>query len=214
MNVAETYARDGFVHLPDFLPSKVARAFLLQLREDIKNVPRSALEKEHGLLKRSAIELYGFHYTPLITFLWGMTPAIEAMLGKPLLPSYSYFRIYRKGDVCRVHSDRPSCEVSLSLTVAYGEDAPWALDMGTDHLPEPKPVVADDFEGADYASVLMSPGDAVLYQGVHRRHGRVTPNPNSWSAHAFLHWVDPEGPYRDYQFDGRAVPEDVRFSMG
>ena len=213
MRAAESYARDGYVHLPHFLPPKVARAFLVQLREDIKNVPRAALEKEHALLRRGALELYGFHYTPLLTLLWGMTPAIEALLGTPLMPSYSYFRIYRRGDVCRVHSDRPSCEVSLSLTIAYGEDKPWALDIGTDPLPDPRPVVSDDFEGAGYRSVPMAPGDAVLYQGVHRRHGRITPNPNNWSAHVFLHWVDPEGPYREHQFDGRAVPEAVRFSM-
>ena len=214
MSVKEQYEREGHVLLPRFLPVEVARAFLLQLREDVKKVPREALEKNHALLKRSAIELYGFHYTPLITFLWGMTPAIEGLLGKKLLPSYSYFRIYRQGDVCRVHSDRPSCEVSLSLTLAYGDDRPWALDMATDHLLDPQPVVVDDFEGADYHSVLMAPGDAVLYQGVHRRHGRITPNPNSWSAHAFLHWVDPDGPYSDKRFDGRPVPEEVRFSFG
>jgi hypothetical protein len=213
MSVAETYQRDGYVHLPRFLPNKVGQAFLLQLGQDIKNIPRNVLEKNHSLLKRSAIELYGYHYTPLLTLLWGMTPAIEVLLGRPLLPSYSYFRIYRQGDVCRVHSDRQSCEVSLSLTLAYGDGKPWALEMATDHLAEPKPVVTDDFGGEPYQAVLMAPGDAVLYQGVHRRHGRVTPNPNSWSAHLFLHWVDPEGPYKTFQGDGRQVPEQVRFSL-
>ena len=40
-----------------------------------------------------------------------------------------------------------------------------------------------------------------MYQGVHHRHGRLDPNPNAWSAHLFLHWVDPAGPYRDEAFD-------------
>lgn len=211
MSVAESYEREGYVLLPHFLPPKVARALLFQLRGDMQNMPRNALEKNHSLLKRSAIELYGYHYAPLITFLWGMTPAIEGLLGKPLMPSYAYFRSYRRGDICRVHSDRPSCEVSLSLTLAYGEDKPWALDMATEHLPEPRPVVSDNFAGEEYRAVMMAPGDAILYQGVHRRHGRVAPNPNNWSAHLFLHWVDPEGPYRDFQFDGRAVPDNVSF---
>jgi hypothetical protein len=48
----------------------------------------------------------------------------------------------------------------------------------------------------------MEVGDAVLYQGVHHRHGRMTPNPNGWSAHLFMHWVDQDGPYRDQAFDG------------
>jgi hypothetical protein len=47
----------------------------------------------------------------------------------------------------------------------------------------------------------MSAGDAVMYRGVNHRHGRLDPNPNSWSAHLFLHWVDPNGPYADHAFD-------------
>jgi hypothetical protein len=59
----------------------------------------------------------------------------------------------------------------------------------------------------------MKVGDAVLYQGVHHRHGRTTPNPNTWSAHLFLHWVDREGPYRDHAFDGKGDPPRVDFSF-
>ena len=40
----------------------------------------------------------------------------------------------------------------------------------------------------------MEVGDAVLYQGVNYAHGRITPNPNAWSAHLFLHFVDRNGP--------------------
>jgi len=60
--------------------------------------------------------------------------------------------------------------------------------------------------------VSMKPGDAVLYEGVHHRHGRTDPNPNRWSAHLFLHWVDRDGPYRDHAFDGRA-PAGVDFQF-
>jgi hypothetical protein len=28
------------------------------------------------------------------------------------------------------------------------------------------------------------------------------PNPNGWSIHLFLHWVDRDGPVRDQAFDG------------
>ena len=58
-------------------------------------------------------------------------------------------------------------------------------------------------------AVAMAAGDAVLYQGVHHHHGRVTPNPNRWSAHLFLHWVERNGAYADYAFDGQRPPAEV-----
>ena len=47
----------------------------------------------------------------------------------------------------------------------------------------------------------MQPGDAVLYRGIDRRHGRTSPNPNQWSAHLFCHWVAADGPYRHLAFE-------------
>jgi hypothetical protein len=41
----------------------------------------------------------------------------------------------------------------------------------------------------------------------------MTPNPNGWSAHLFLHWVDREGPYREHAFDGNVTSAPVNFSF-
>ena len=59
----------------------------------------------------------------------------------------------------------------------------------------------------------MQVGDAVAYQGVDFRHGRTAPNPNRWSAHLFLHWVDPDGPHKDQAFDGKGIQEPVDFTF-
>ena len=63
----------------------------------------------------------------------------------------------------------------------------------------------------EMSSVPMQPGDAVLYQGVHRHHGRTTPNPNRWSAHLFLHWVARNGPFSGEAFDKQLPPARVDF---
>jgi hypothetical protein len=70
---------------------------------------------------------------------------------------------------------------------------------------EPSSRVEEDFGSEPFSSVRMEIGDAVLYQGVRHRHGRMKPNPNAWSAHLFLHWVDRNGPYKEHAFDGRPV---------
>ena len=59
----------------------------------------------------------------------------------------------------------------------------------------------------------MQVGDAVLYQGVDFAHGRTRPNPNAWSAHLFLHYVDRNGPHADHAFDQKLRPERVNFSF-
>ena len=89
-------------------------------------------------------------------------------------------------------------------------DRPWPLEIGHTSQ-EPSARVEEGWDEA-HSAVPMQVGDAVLYQGVHHRHGRTMPNPNRWSAHLFLHWVDREGPYRDQAFDGNA-PAKVDFSF-
>jgi hypothetical protein len=213
MSAAEAYRQNGFAHLPGFLPVPVANALLEQVHADVRKlgIDWATLEQQPSVLRRGAPAVHGYHYPPLITFLWGMTPAVSALTGCALIPTYSYLRIYRRGDICRVHADRPPCEHSLSLTLAYGDGVPWPLELGGTALPGPMPHVSDDFGDEPSSAVTMQPGDAVLYQGIHRRHGRTTPNPNGWSAHVFLHWVDPAGLYADQAFEGRTVPEPQRY---
>ena len=141
-------------------------------------------------------------------------PAITALVGYDLLPTYAYFRMYRAGDICRVHSDRYACEHSVSLLLAASSEAAWPLEVGSQHIESPRERADADFGDEPYSSVDMRPGDAVLYQGVHRLHGRMMPNPHAWSAHLFLHWVDPKGPYAEQAFEGHKIPAMETLAMG
>jgi hypothetical protein len=214
MQVTGNYHQDGYAHLEGLLAPEVAAAFMAALKQDVgpRPIALSTVKDHVNLLNRPAFEAYGFHYKPMIFFLWGLTPIVSEIVGRALLPTYDYLRIYRAGDVCKVHCDRLSCEHSLSLTLAYSDDRPWPLEIG--HLSQPPSArVEEDFGGEASSAVAMKVGDALLYQGVHHRHGRTTPNPNRWSAHLFLHWVDREGPYRDQAFDGNGIPPKVDFSF-
>jgi hypothetical protein len=138
-------------------------------------------------------------------FHWGLTPALKEVCGADLLPSYSYFRMYVGGDICRVHSDRPASEFSLSLTLAYSDGLPWGLSVGTRPVAKHDPDwVEDDFGDEPFATFVTNPGDAVLYPGSARRHGRLEPNPNKWSAHLFLQWVTRGGPNEHLAFERSA----------
>jgi hypothetical protein len=214
MEVVGNYHEDGYAHLKGLIPPQVAQAFLQGLKQDMQPglIPLSRVKEHPNLLQRPAFEIYGHHYKPMLYFLWGLTPIVSSLVGQDLLPTYDYFRVYREGDVCRVHSDRLSCEHSLSLTLDYSDGETWDLQLGKERV-HPSSKVDDDFGREPYGSVSMAVGDAVLYQGVHHRHGRITPNPNGWSAHLFLHWVARDGPYREHAFDGKLSPSPVNFSF-
>lgn len=208
------YREFGYAHLRKFLSEEVSRAFLARLKSDLsaQGIGLERLKTAQPLLRQPAVELYGYHYPPLATFHWGMTPAIEQLINEPLIPTYAYFRLYRQGDICRVHGDRPACEHSLSLTLAYADEIAWPLEVAVARTDQPYARNDDAFSADDLArAVPMAAGDAVLYQGVHHHHGRTQPNPNRWSAHMFLHWVSRTGPYADAAFDGQVPPASIAF---
>lgn len=214
MDVIGDYRKNGYAHLRELIPPEVAAAFLRQLKDDMgpNPVPLSRVKEHPNLLVRPAFEAYGHFYKPMNFFLWGLTPIVRQLVGADLLPTYDYLRVYRQGDVCKVHSDRHACQHSLSLTLGYSDGRPWALEVERGRT-DPSARVDPDFGAADFGAVEMAVGDAVLYQGVHHRHGRTMPNPNRWSAHIFLHWVERDGPYGKEVFDGRGMPGAVDFSF-
>lgn len=209
---AEHYRRKGYAALAGLIPREVGTAFLAKLQADLaqQGMGFDRLMQPSHLLRAPAAEIYSHHYAALAGFHWGMTPIVASYLGEDLLPTYGYFRLYRAGDICRVHCDRYACEHSLSLTLAYGDDLPWALEVATRRDDNPRQRADDAFaEHEAPQSVAMIPGDGVLYQGVHHHHGRTAPNPNRWSAHLFLHWVSRGGPYAAEAFDRQVPPERI-----
>lgn len=186
--------------LPRLISREVADTFLRVLWRDVVN--RRVLTQTHQqqLLRKNALEIHGRNYPPLLGLHWGLTSMIAEKASRDLLPSFSFFRLYFAGDICRVHSDRPACEVSLSLTLAYSEGLPWELSIARTGVKDRQTIV-DDFGDEPHEAFTTMPGDGVLYYGSNHRHGRVTPNPNRWSAHLFLHWVARDGPHSDEAFE-------------
>jgi hypothetical protein len=214
VEVVGDYVRDGFAHLRGLIPQEVARAYMTRLKSATggRPLPVSQPQRYPGVLSRPAFDVSAKMFEPMDFFLWGLTPIMSQILGREVLPTYNYFRIYREGDICRVHSDRPASQHGVSLTLDYSDGEVWDLQVGMKRTETLYPL-ADDFGSDEYASIGMQVGDAVLYQASHYPHGRMRPNPNAWSAHLFLFFVDSDGPYRDHAFDGAAVGERVNFSF-
>lgn len=116
-----------------------------------------------------------------------LRPQIEARCGLALDPTYSYFRLYKHGDVLKRHRDRPACEISVSLNIGQTPAEPW-------------PIYIEGARGPYGA--LLNPGDALLYRGIDCFHWREA-YAGSRLAQVFLHYVDRNGLHADRKFDGR-----------
>lgn len=197
---SEAYRAQGYALLKQLFSPIVVAMFHRQMQEDLDLRGNQAFLSRSDLLTKPAIEVYSHQYGPMATFLWALTPTAAEVAGCDLVPTYAYYRAYQHGDVCLVHSDRYACEHSLSLTLHLADELPWALSIEHRCIDQPEPVQRD-FGHQAFTPLPMSAGDAVMYRGVEHRHGRLDPNPNAWSAHLFLHWVDPAGPHADHAFD-------------
>ena len=92
------------------------------------------------------------------TLLEEVKPVMEKHTGIKLSPTYSYSRIYKKGDVLARHKDRYSCEISTTLNL--GGD-PWPIYLD----PTGK-------EGQAGVKVDLKPGDMLIYSGCDLEHWR------------------------------------------
>ena len=109
---------------------------------------------------------------------------IGQVVGLKLIPTYSYARIYRPGEVLKKHSDKESCEISATLTLGYDSKNNWPI-----YFDEEKKI-----------SVILEPGELVVYKGCEVTHWRNRFQGN-WHAQLFLHYVDFYGPYSDFAYD-------------
>lgn len=215
-SLASTYKKRGYAPVQGVISPEVAAVFLSITQKAMGEDRAAQARFTAGMkpLNKPAYDVYSQDYPAALTFLWALTPFVEQAIGKSLLPTYCYFRAYQQGGVCMVHSDRPACEHSMSLALGSSDGLKWPFAIGKRRLSEQEiraGEILPDFGTDSYSTIHQEPGDAILYQGVHYRHGRLSPNPNRWSAHMFLHWVARDGPYSEHAFDKRNLPASAEF---
>jgi hypothetical protein len=116
-----------------------------------------------------------------------LLPHIAEASGLRLYPTYSYFRVYKHGDVLPAHVDRPSCEVSVTISVGCDADAAWPVWVERQGAATP---------------IELDPGDGMLYRGTEVRHWRDA-FAGTEATQLFLHYVEQDGPHREWKFDRR-----------
>lgn len=108
-------------------------------------------------------------------------PIVEKESNLKLYPTYAYWRYYVFGATLAKHTDRPACEVSITLCIKKYDDWPIVVEGKSFELKE---------------------GDAVLYAGCDQEHWRPGIYKGEGMAQVFLHYVDKNGPFKNHAYDG------------
>ena len=118
------------------------------------------------------------------TLLIYMIPIMKKKTGMDLLPTYSYTRLYEKGNILHRHKDRPSCEISTTLHLGGNE---WDIYLEPNN------------------KIRLKQGDMLIYAGCELEHWRE-PFEGEICSQVFLHYNHANGPYaKKNSMDGRSL---------
>ena len=118
------------------------------------------------------------------TLLMYMIPLMKAKTGMDLVPTYSYTRLYEKGNILHRHKDRPSCEISTTLHLGGNE---WDIYLEPNN------------------KIRLKQGDMLIYAGCELEHWRE-PFEGDVCSQVFLHYNHANGPYaKTNLMDGRSL---------
>ena len=191
-----------FVYNYFLMKKQVARTFY-----DTRYI--SPFTTEFGVWNDQQVPDTYSHYADIAmeTLLLNVKPKMEKLTGLKLNPTYSYARVYKKGDILHRHKDRFSCEISTTMNLG-GDEWPIYLEnrknVGTSDDIDPETgknyLVSTGNEGKE---IILKPGDMLVYKGMILEHWReVFLGDNC--AQVFLHYNDVNSKDADKNiFDGR-----------
>ena len=178
------YNEYGYQLERNLIPIEIAKLLNWQFRDMIKNnYPKITKEKDQV---PGAWSSYGNYNADLLLFL--LKPKIEKVVNLELVPTYSYYRLYEKGQELKPHTDRKSCEYSVTINLGYSHD--W-------------PLYIEDYNSFTH-EMFMGVGDGIIYNGTDLKHHREKFD-GDWYSQIFLHYVDIDGPNRNYIYDKRDI---------
>jgi hypothetical protein len=189
------------IFIPEFLPPQILNVTNSYVITKFSNQKKFEIDTQTS----SLISEYA---DPLMETLMDLsTPVVEQNVGKKLFPTYSYFRIYDKGSDLKIHKDRASCEYTVAVCLgADPRDRPYEIFVGEeDESSDYKYYDSEENYNRykiDYKFPMVV-NNALIFKGMEKIHWREICNHDHFIT-VFLHYVDQEGPYKEYKFDKRS----------
>ena len=137
---------------------------------------------------------------------------------------YTFYRIYKPGDILFKHTDREACEISITLSLRkrgniwpiYFNNTDYKTREG-DNIEYIAPLQNPNIDDAsstkeilenmykehigDTTSIMLDEGDEVIYRGCELVHWREAYNEGTKLAQVFLHYVDANRQFTEWKND-------------
>jgi hypothetical protein len=159
---------NNYIFIEDFLTPENTKELYDVFKNDIKNYP-SLFQKDPQCPKSFA--RYDYHW--FLELLVHKAHILSELIEEPLLPTYSYSRLYQRGEELHKHKDRHSCEVSITLHLG-SDGTKWPI-----YFTKPN---------GEVVSYDLKPGQAVVYLGMVSEHWRNKFKGKEYGQ-VFLHYV-------------------------
>ena len=146
------------------------------------------------------------HYADHVmeTLLMKTLPVMQKETGLELVPTYSYVRAYKKGDILKRHKDRPSCEISTTIHLGGDQWSIFIDPTGSNNvIDEYKNIMKPD--APQGVKVDLDVGDMLVYSGCELEHWREQFQGNV-CVQVFLHYNHVNGQFAEKnKFDKRPM---------
>ena len=126
-----------------------------------------------------------YNYRWFLELLIYKLPLLAEIIEEPVFPTYTYTRLYKNGEVLTKHTDRPACEISVTMHLD-SDGTSWPL-----YFTKPN---------GEIVSIELEPGQAVIYLGMESEHWRDEFKGQEYGQ-VFLHYVKCRGNYWNHYFD-------------
>lgn len=179
MDTVEQFNTFGAVYVKDVVSPELAKFMTQALMLKVESSPDKIGDEQCPKALSIRDELM---FDTLLEKAW---PFVEAVIGEPLLPTYAYARLYKKGDTLEKHIDRESCEVSMTVQLGRSHHYAWPIYMGGKRFD-------------------LGEGEGIIYSGCDVEHWREACNPPDdtyYSGQVFLHFVRANGKYAEWAND-------------
>lgn len=159
----------NYLLLPNFINVGEAKKLSNEFKEDHK---KNNYSGDSQAPNSACIYNYESHKK----LLYEKCDEISKAVGTKVLPTYAYSRIYVKGEELAPHTDRPACEITVSVN--FDCDQVWPIYIHDSNLNPQR--------------IDLNPGDAAIFLGCFMDHWR-DPFEGEFCTQSFLHYVRKDG---------------------
>ena len=183
-SIAEFFEENKYVYLSDVLDEKICKEltdYMFHLYESGNLIKDTQCPLSDSIYGNVAFD----------DLLRKLAKPLSEQLDIDLDPAYTYARLYRPGEELEKHTDRPSCEISGTMTLGFAPSTSvWPIFFGLND---------EDLTGEKFD---IDTGDLVIYRGNELPHWRARFE-GTWQVQVFFHYVDKNGPHKEFRNDKR-----------